>query len=120
MSVFALTAELLIAAANSMKCMVTYRPTAAEPSLMPVVGDQGMEFVDPDLRAAVRSMLDAAMKLDNYALNQDEGEDVSLAVSSSEWLRKRADRLLPSQPAWPTGEGMADVIDMATWRRKEA
>jgi hypothetical protein len=122
MTPFALTAELLLAAANSTKCMVTYRPTAAEPLSMPVAGVVGMatQDADPDLRDAVRAMLTAAMLLDNCVERAEEGTDVSLEISTSAFLRKRADRFLPAIPAWPTGKGLADVIDMATWRRKEA
>lgn len=118
MTPYALTAEQLLAA--SIMFMDINRPTAAEQSLRLAAEEPAMakQDADPDLRDAVRAMLHAATFLDNCVLRAEEGTDVSLEVSTSAWLRSRADRFLPAQPAWPTGKGLADVIDMATWKRK--
>jgi hypothetical protein len=120
MTPYALTAEQLLAAAMSTMFTDINRPIAAELSLRPVAGvvEMATQDADPDLRDAVRAMLMAAMLLDNCVERAEEGTDVSLEVSTSAFLRKRADRFLPAIPAWPAGKGLADVIDMATWRRK--
>jgi hypothetical protein len=80
-----------------------------------------MENEDPDiehmLQCAVQNMLRAAVQLDNY-VERIGHEGMEIEIETSVYLRKRADRLLPAKPAWPSGEGLADVIDMATWRRK--
>jgi hypothetical protein len=98
----------------------TYRRSAAASRLRRVVVEGGMEN-DPDvehmLQCAVQNMLRAAVQLDNYVERLGH-EGMEIEVETSVYLRKRADRLLPAKPAWPSGEGLADVIDMATWRRK--
>jgi hypothetical protein len=118
MTPYALTAEQLLALLTPY--MDINRPIAAVPWSKLAAGELEMatQDVDLDLKDAVRAMLDAARSLDNCVLRAEEGADVSLEISTSEWLRSRADRFMPPRPAWPAGPGMAKVIDLATWRKR--
>ncbi len=77
------------------------------------------EIDNQSLKDAVTFMLKAATALDVYCAEAEEGVDIALEVTTSTYLRTRADRLIPPRDAWPVDEsGKPKVIDLMSWKKR--